>query len=235
MIFHPMSIKKLIAAIFFFLLLLSLKAQQIEIRPSLGVGTYSMSKFKDLMRQTVDQSRVALKTTQNFPPYWFYQLDIIHYSASQLGYGFTSGFYSTGARNHYADYSGSYREDISLRSVNFGFLLAKRKTLGNNLLGAIELATGAKFSKLIYEDEIIILDTNQPFNDEFKNLGWWAEPQVRISRKMMNKLAFSCFAGYEFTVVKNINIDLFDINYHGPQLNWSGLRAGVSISYIHQR
>ncbi|MGE5447257.1 MAG: hypothetical protein ACM3PR_02770 [Bacteroidales bacterium] len=230
-----MSIKKLLSTLFFFLLLLTLKGQYIEIRPSLGIGTYSMSKFKDLMQQSVDKSPFALKTTQNFPPYWFYHLDIVQYPDSQLGYGFTSGYYSTGARNHYADYSGSYREDIRVSSINVGFLVAQRKALGNNFYGAVELATGAKFSKIMFESEVIIMDENQLIDDEFKNLSWWVEPQVRVSRNITEKYALSLFAGYEFTVINNINIKALHTQYKGPAINWSGLRAGISMSYMYKQ
>ncbi|MGE5457706.1 MAG: hypothetical protein ACM3RX_05070 [Methanococcaceae archaeon] len=191
-----------------------------------------MSKFKDLMQLSVDKSPIDLKTTQNFPPYWFYDLDIIRHTDAKTGYGLKVGYYSTGARNHYADYSGSYREDMKLSSINIGFLVSQREPIVGNFFGTVELGTGAKFSMLQLENEINISSSNQSLTDEYNNLGWWAEPQVRIGRKMGEKYVVSLFAGYEFTVINNINIKAIHAEYYGPDINWSGLRAGISFSVI---
>jgi len=230
LIFPLMSIKKLFSTLFLILILTTLKGQQIEIRPSVGMGAYAMSALKDLMQQAVIGLPFNVKTTENFPAYAFYQLDLVFYSEQNLGWGFTSGFYSTGARNHYADYSGYYKEDLNVSSVNLGIMASQKMSLGHQWQGYFEFATGIKYTNITYLGEIQVGEEMSNQDIEDKCQGWWATPQLRFGRQVYKNFGLSVFAGYEFMLNKNLKSK--NGWYGGPEIDWSGLRAGVSLSFI---
>lgn len=226
-----MSIKRLIFIALFFAGLQTVFSQQIEFRPQIGVGTYAMSDLKGLLKESVTSSQIGLKTTENFPAYVFYSLDVIHSISPKFGLGVTSGFYSTGGRNHIADYSGSYREDIKVNAVNAGLLASFKDTLISHFFYGIELGSGVKFSNVSIESDLNVSDYNEQNSYDFRSLGWWIEPQLRFGRTFFSKFTCSLFGGYEFNLKSSLKPKGNSQNRSTAKIDWSGIRAGVSLSY----
>lgn len=235
LIFHPMLIKKTVLSMLFCMALLHLKGQQFEFRPSLGVGNYSMSDFKDLLRQSVTNSPFNLKTTEDFPPYYFYELDFIYYPKHHFGIGLSTGLFSTAGRNHYADYSGSFREDINVLAANAGLLASYKSSIGKNYFCQLEVASGIKYSDLSTEDEFILGEFKQENLHNYWSWGWWIEPQFRIGRTFLNKYTCSFFAGYEYNLESKLKEDAIIDTDYWTNIDWSGIRAGISLSFILHR
>ncbi len=226
-----MSIKRLLFIALFFAYFQTVFGQQIEFRPQVGIGTYSMSDLKGLLKESVTNSQIGLKTTENFPAYTFYSLDVIHAISPKFGFGITSGFYSTGGRNHIADYSGSYREDIKVNAINVGLLASFKDTLINHFFYGIELGSGIKFSNMSVETDLNISDYENLTNYDLRSLGWWIEPQLRFGRIFFRKFTCSVFGGYEFNLKSSMKLKGNSQNNSTAKIDWTGIRAGISLSY----
>ena len=170
--------------------------QQTEFRPRIGVGNYSMSGLKGMLQESVKSLPFDLKTTENFPTYVFYGMDMIHCVTPNFGMGITSGFYSTGGRNHYADYSGSYREDFLVNSINIGLLATNKDTLGAGFFYTIEFASGIKFSSISIEQDLKLSDYQEDTKTDLSSKGLWIEPQIRFGRNLFPDFSCSLFVGY---------------------------------------
>lgn len=205
--------------------------QHTEFRPEIGMGTYSMSDLKGLLEQSVSTSAFGLKTTDDFPAYVFYGLDLVQYLTPRFGLGISSGFYSTGGRNDYADYSGSYREEILVQALNLGLLLSLRDTLGYGFFYNIELAGGIKFSDISMEDQLLVSDYKQGSAYDLESKGVWVEPQIRAGRTFFRNFSFAAFAGYEFNLESKMFLKQNDKMSLKPKIDWSGIRVGVCVSY----
>ena len=225
-----MSIKRLFFIALFFAGL-TVFGQQIEFRPQIGIGTYAMSDLKGLLKESVTSSQIGLKTTENFPAYVFYSLDVIHSISPKFGLGVTSGFYSTGGRNHVADYSGSYREDIKVNAANVGLRASFKDTLTSHFFYGIELGSGIKFSNISVESDLNISDYNEQNSYDFRSRGWWIEPQLRFGRTFFSKITCSLFGGYEFNLKSPLKLKENSQNSSTAKIDWSGMRAGLSLSY----
>lgn len=226
-----MSNKKIIFAILFSISLLTVNGQLIEIRPEVGIGTYSMSDLKGLLTQFVLQSQLGIKTTDNFPAYVFYGLDVIQTVSSNFGMGITMGFYSTGGRNNYTDYSGSYSEDIKVNSRNLGLLASFNDSIGKNSFFNLEVASGIKFSSVTIKNELKLTEYLEDNSYDFRSEGWWIKPQIRIGRNFIGKFSCSVFAGYEFNLKSKVISKENSQNYLTAKIDWSGIRTGISICY----
>ena len=226
-----MFINKLFLAIVFSASLLTVKGQHTEFRPHAGVGTYSMSDLKGMMNESVSNSAFGLKTTENFPAYAFYGLDIIQPIIPGFGLGFITDFYSTGARNHYADYSGSYREDILVKSLNIGLLASSIDSLGWGFFFNIEVASGIKLSYISMEDELKLSNYQNANSYDFRSKGFWIEPTVRIGRKFFYNFSYAAFVGYELNLKSKMVLKENHDASSTAKIDWSGMRTGISISY----
>lgn len=226
-----MSAKSVLFAILLIAGLQAVYGQQIEFRSKIGIGTYSMADLKGLLKQSVSSSPIGLKTTENFPAYVFYGLDVVHLVSPKFGFGISSGFYSTGGRNHIADYSGSYRDDIMVKAVNLGLLVSFKDTLTSHFFYGIELGSGIKFSDISSENELDLLGHNERNDYDFRSKGWWIEPQLRFGRTFLNKFTCMAFAGYEFNLKSKLKPKGNEQYSSVAKIDWSGIRAGVSISY----
>ena len=107
-----MSINKTLTIIILNVLAFTVSGQNILIRPWTGIGTYAMNDLKAIQKELQNINDIPLKGTDNYPPFICFGLDIIPVLTKNVGLGFTSSYHSTGARNHYADYSGSLTEDF---------------------------------------------------------------------------------------------------------------------------
>lgn len=215
----------------FLISLFPVEGQQVEIRSEIGIGTYSMSDFKGLLEQSVLNSPIGLKTTQKFPAYAFYGVDAICSVSSKLGLGISTGFYSTGGRNDYSDYSGSYREDILVQSINLGLLASYKSSFGSNFFYNVELTSGIKFSDISNVNDFKISDYHESSSYDFKSKGWWLEPKLSIGRKIFRDLSCSAFVGYEYNLKSKLESDDINTSESSTKIDWSGIRGCLGIAY----
>lgn len=211
-------------------------SQQMEVRYETGFGTYAMSDLKDFQKMIIPNYGFEVKSLDKFPPYWYYGLNVLFGISEKFNLGVVSRYYSTGARNHYADYSGSYKDDMLAKAVNLGVNICRKNELAKNLYISAELATGIKFSKLSLEEEIVLLEEEVSSGYDFFAISFWAEPQIRIQKNLFNLLSFSVYSGYEINTQNKLRYKdendqyLLLNNSEYAKIDWSGLRAGIALS-----
>ncbi|HPE76945.1 MAG TPA: hypothetical protein PLC80_12710 [Draconibacterium sp.] len=230
-----MSIIKTLSVIILNVLAFTVSGQNILIRPWTGIGTYAMSDLKSIQKELQNVNDISLKGTDNYPPFICFGFDIIPTLTKNFGLGLTSSYHSTGARNHYADYSGSITEDFLINDLNLGIDGIFTKTISKNLLLSGEIKSGIKFTKLQTNSSLILFEQTETENQSFKSESWWIEPQINIEKQLIKNIYVYLFLGYEFntkgTLFLTSNHDLYlQINNSKASADWSGLRAGIGIS-----
>lgn len=229
-----MSLNKILVAFLLVLCSTLLFGQNIEFRPGLGLGTYAMSDLRTLLEQSAEGSSVGLETTEEFPPYYSFHFDIIHYVSPKVGIGITSGVYSTGGRNSIADYSGFYNEDIVAKALNLGLIGVFKDSLKDDLFYGIELCSGIKLSDLTLGSKVKLNDID--YADEtkmdFTGKGWWVEPRFRFGRNLNKSFTWSIYGGYEFHFKNKMSLKESGQSQMFGNIDWSGFRFGVCISFI---
>ncbi len=191
-----------------------------------------MSDLKGTLKTAASLSEIDVKTTDKFPAYIFYGLDAIQPLNSKINFGISSGFYSTGGRNHYADYSGFYRDDILVNSLNLGVLFSYKGALNQEMFCNFQLASGIKFSNIKFQNELKVFDYQNSSSDDFRSEGWWIEPQFRIEKEISKNFAISAFVAYEYNLKSKITSKENGLYQLSPKIDWSGFRSGLSFSYI---
>jgi len=202
-----------------------------------------MSDLKNLVRASAQSYPVSIKTTDNFPPYINFKLDVLTPVSNHFRIGISSGYQSTGARNHYADYSGYVKEDFTTRAVNIGAIVGYKKDLNDKFGLNLELTGGSKFSRFDYEGEIKIYDGDDSSDDyQFRANSIWLEPQILLERTIASHFNLFVSAAYEFDfggklAYKDSPSDYLQaVGGGAARINWSGLRFGLGISYqLHQQ
>jgi len=235
----PLILNKCFLIILFAgLAVVSVSAQKFEIQPRTGVGFYSMSDLKDFQKLSVPKLGVDIQCVETFPPYFFYEADMVLHTSHSWGFGLTAGFYSTGARNHYADYSGSYKADFLTSAANLGGMFLYRRNILNHTFIDVKLASGIKYSQLSINEVGIIRTDTEEKDYKFQSYSGWIEPEIKIGQIIFNSFTVGGFVGYEYNWKSKLHYkednDLYLMrnpdNY--VKIDWSGLRAGIFVSYL---
>lgn len=230
-----MSINKTLAIIVLNVLTYTVTCQNIYIRPWTGIGNYAMNDLKAIQNELQNINDIPLKGTDNYPPYVCFGLDLITNLTKNIGLGFTSSYHSTGARNHYADYSGSLTQDFLANDFNLGIDGMFTKIISKNLLLSGEIKSGIKFTRLQSKSSLKLFEQKETEYKRFKSESWWIEPQINLEKLLIKNLYVFLFLGYEFNTRGSLyltsNRDLYlQINNAKASANWSGLKAGLGLS-----
>lgn len=230
-----MSIEKIIPLVALCLISIGLKGQGFEFRPAIGWGTYAMADFKDFQQYAIPDIGVDVKSVKEFPGYADFGADVLYYLNPSLGFGATTGLYSTGARNSYADYSGSYTMDIKASAVNFGGILSYKQEVRSNLFLAVELSSGMKFATIDISEKLDVPGQGDDNTYHFESRNWWMMPQVRMSRYFFSDISLGIYAGYELNAKSKIetkeNVLHYLVGENGPvEQDWSGIRIGIYVT-----
>jgi len=120
-----LTVKKIIFIIIFFVSAAGLFAQEAEVKKTykigltLGAAYMPQSELRDINRQVEGDLPFAVKTINNFPPYFCYGGYILSQVSPRFAIGPGYWFYTTGSRLGARDYSGSYSFDQILTAHSF--------------------------------------------------------------------------------------------------------------------
>jgi hypothetical protein len=213
-------------------------SQSLEIRTESAIGTFMMNDLKNFQEISIPDLGVNVESLSKFPPYFGYGISIVHNLKSGIGFGITSDYFSTGGTNYYEDYSGSYKLKILTHAYNIGTVFTIKNLKRNHLNSFFEIQQGLKFSGLSMSEELIV---NNPILSSSFNLvstSWWIKPAFRVEYKFFDFLSAGAFLGVEINPKSNLHVkgnkDAILRNFEGEKvtINWSGLRAGLHLSFI---
>lgn len=216
---------------------IALAQQPAELKAVLGYGTYSMRELKNMQASAAANTAVNAKVTDNFPAYFNYGLKYLFNSPVDDRYGLVAEVGSTGGRLAYADYSGSYREDLLLRYGRFGVVVESHRELPKGFTAKIGMELSVVFSRLVYEGELVVYKGGSVSETyTFVSMGGAVQPTIALERKVgpINlglQAGASLGASEVFHLKDNRDAKLIDSAKDNEKIspNWNGLRVGFYV------
>lgn len=224
--------KKSFSILFFGVILFGRTTMGQSLIPSISVGwgNYRMEELKEL--QSTITAPVRLKSVSNFPPYIFFKASIL-YDISKVQFGFSWGHYSTGARNHYEDYSGeiSIKQLIHTDVFSLPFYLKLKDN--NRLTFSFMFEPGIMSTKYTIVEEARLWDerSSDEFSDKLTTFS--VQPGLKLAytlKRWQPSIDFGYFFDTQFSITTNENgISLFDDDT--DYSDFSGIRLSISLAY----
>lgn len=205
--------------------------QKLSVSLEPGFGSYSMDGLKELNSNIIKSLPLEAKITDNFPNQPFLSGSIVYQNDNPVYYGISVGYYTTGSRISYKDYSGELKIDNIISAYTPGMLIGANLT--NKILtlkGEVNLAFS--MSKLEIVEKIL----NETDELNLESNSFQLEPRIRLTY-FWNNFEFGLRSGYliDFGSKYNLedNPDAFLENDENKAIksNWSGLRIGISATY----
>ncbi|AHM60968.1 hypothetical protein D770_13570 [Flammeovirgaceae bacterium 311] len=216
----------------------AVKAQTpAEIRLGAGYGSYSMGDMKALQENSMQEIGINVQATERFPAYFNYSLRYMFKSEVDNHFGIVAEMGSTGGRVGYADYSGSYREDLLLRYRRIGVVVESHHALPKRFDGWLGLEASLLFSKLIYEGEVNLTGAGTASEGyTFYAWGGAVQPYIALERKIgiirLGAQAGVCLSLSEgFSLKGDRDTKLVNPGKNNEEVvpGWNGWRLGMYI------
>jgi hypothetical protein len=210
---------------------------------STGIATYNLADLKDLQAEYVRNiPEIPVKAVTTFPSYLYFKGQLESLVSPSLFVGVSAGFYSTGARNHLADYTGEYSLTMPLRSFRVGIHAKIRNVLSTEKK---KLSIGPKFEiglrntklekkELFTAYEVFLYKDSMAYYSK----NFYIEPSVECQVVLFRNITGLISVGWE----QNIENKLFLKGGNGEWmknqsgnavfLNMSGLRFAVCLQYV---
>lgn len=208
----------------------NVSGQVINLEAKAGYGFYNLDDIKRLQTSLLEAvSLPGVKAVETFPNNFYYSFALSHVvnNTDQIGLEFS--YFTTGGRNHLADYSGEYKVDMLLNGYQIGPKYEDYFLQYDDFKIGIQLAGGVIFSVLTIEE---ILRVNEEILSEdlaeLKSTGWFVEPLLVASYNVFDKLNIKISGGYNFSEKGELK---FDKKKTELAANWSGIRFLVGIDY----
>jgi len=213
-------------------------AGNFEVAAFTGFGSYQLNDLRTFQHESLPQLGVDIRSTTNFPSYYYYQLSMLYYIRDKWGIGITGSFFSTGGRNHYKDYSGEYKFDMLTNARNIGVVFNRKINLKNGLFIIPEICAGIKLSDLkLMESHRVYADST---SSEFlvKSIGMWVEPRVRLMYMPLSFLGVGASIGYEYNLPSKNYLSTDHDRFlmliskrENMRFDWSGLRPNINMIF----
>ncbi|MEJ0028892.1 MAG: hypothetical protein WDO15_00235 [Bacteroidota bacterium] len=213
---------------------------QSRIYFNTGIGTYLMDDMKTFQAETASSLPVRLKKVKSFPPYVNYEAGFDVKLGSRFFVGASGSYGSSGCRSDYQDYSGSERLDQLWKyksiALSGGII---QKFMNEKLLLRYELRSGVIFNHgtLDYRSTLGTQTSTQHNDVHSRNI--YAQPTVTATRRF-GPIGIDVYVGlnYNFSLGKVYD----DSDPSGPYfgffngtpigVDWTGLRAGLGVSFL---
>lgn len=250
---------KSIVVIFFVAFPISLQAQEIVGGYSLGYGKYLMDDMKSLQKNEIKNMKLRYgeefkyKSTETFPDDWLHNAYIgVKFSFHEIGLKYD--YLTTGGRNHWADYSGEIKNDVTIAGNAMG-LYYKFHFLSLPISNQFRftanagVSTGAIYNRVkndylfdIYDPKPSPSIGNNPVKvDESMKLNstnWYIQPNIGFQFWFKKNLSLNFDAGYLFDKQGKIHTADTTTGFYEKSgaeydlgIDWSGLRLSVGIGF----
>ncbi len=231
--------KRFISSIILVFIILSLNAQAFKIGVETGIGSYRMSDLKSFQEEMISAiPELAIKNVEDFPPSVFYSVYLDYELSKTDILSINASYYSTGARNHIADYSGEYKLDMLSNAYKCALSYKNLMPVNEKLSFYWQLESGLIFSKLELNELLKI--GNQDINNQsydFRSIGFMGKPSIGLTYPLIHKLFCNLCLGYEYNLPASLHIkgnkDAELTNYSGDNVrtDWSGIRMSFGLYY----
>lgn len=211
---------------------------QVSVSYSVGYGDYKMSDMNRLLDASLSALQNSfpsgVRITDKFPGYVTHNLDAT-YSFHRHEVGVKGTFMTTGGQIAYSDYSGKYKEKLTLNGYRLGvmyrfhFIKTHIGRMPLSLFG--EASPAITFTKLKYKasltlPEYNINETNPDDHISTNETGFSIQPLVGAQLFLTKGLFISLSLGYDF----EFGAKLGTMN-NALRADWSGFRANAGIGY----
>jgi hypothetical protein len=216
---------------------------QFEFQVQTGYATYRMLEMKDHMKELQADLPVDIHITDNFPGYWYYELNFSYSFENDLLTGLSFGYGSTGGRMHYRDYSGEVSADLLVDGITIAPQLGWRipNTNRNNIY-VLKARVGCTFGDyhLLFKSKIG--DPPSEDNLRFRSMNILFEPGFNYTRMVSRVFGVNAYIGMNLNLAKGkLFLDSSDESYllnndeQPVTLDWTGLRASLGVTIMFRR
>ena len=226
--------KRAVASVLFICLSLAGKAQ-VTLGYRLGYGTYSMQSVSDYQESILKACGFPAKIVEKFPAY-FNQRFYIGNSKQQNINKLYFGYETTGGRINVSDYSGKWMFDMILNGYQGGFRIDVPGRHSERVEFHPYIDVGITSTVMKLEQYLEVGPQNLKDSYIFIANEVSFQPGITVMVKF-RWIEAGCYAGYEtgvstaFHEKGNSNAKLGISSNQLTKPQWSGIRAGIEISY----
>lgn len=213
-------------------------AQNFKIGLNTGYGTYQMNDLQQLQSSAAYQySSFQVEQVQQFPGYINYSASIDYFLNSKNLVGLHAAYFTTGGRNHVADYSGEYYLNMPVNAYNIGLQYQNIFTSENKLSYYARMKGGISFSNVTIDESITIHQVDSASSSyAFAATSFFAEPSLGALYSLGENFGINFSLGYQIDIpgalhAKGNKKEIIGSSDSHMHCNWSGLRIEVGIAY----
>jgi hypothetical protein len=202
-----------------------------------------MSDLKGVQNELLNDmtlNNIPAKIIDSYPSYYGFKGGLLIPLQEQESYTISAGgiaeYTSTGGRIHYQDYSGEIRADQIVEAWSLGGMIEYKIHYSEVFDLLLQGSTQYFFSSLKYTLILQVGNNNDTEKPQFHSSSFGIEPCIIPTVKYYGfQLGLSL--SYLFFIPTNLEYDqvsnAYLLNKHGDKVNidWSGFRIGVLISY----
>lgn len=201
-----------------------------------GVGWYNMREMQDFHAELPDDLIVPAKIVNNFPATMVYELGYRQHSGEDWFSGLFFGYHSTGARIHYADYSGELKIDQIINGYRLGTqggICLTRDRSDNEVSFWLSGRLSGTYNRLNLNQRLQVYESSESNSVDFRSVNIGIQPSLSL-RIPVYFLSVEPEIGYELQIPGKLFLeeDAFLLDRQGEEVkvNWSGLRLGISVA-----
>jgi hypothetical protein len=211
-------------------LLAEAAAAQPSARLRVGYDHYRLSDLRSSQARLQGEFRqqgVPVEPMSAFPAYPSLRLEVaaplwgVHRGGLSVGLG------STGARSHYADYSGEVRADWVAARRSVGAFVEQDALRQRDVTGVLALHVGADFARVTYDAVVRVGEEEETARQEVTGRGFYLQPELSVERALPRGGFVRAGAGYGVTL--RGGFALLPQTVYRPE--WTGWRLGVTFGW----
>ena len=188
-----------------------------SINLSSGFGSYNIESLKSSLSQGLSNLPFPAKVVDNYPNMPYFGLDFC-VRLQSMEFGLMYSFLSTGAKVHYADYSGNYTLNNIINSEQYGFIfkvfIFPQKLIKTQLLANF----GISNLSVKYSETLKVFNESQTSNDKIVKENPFLEPGLRL------------FYDYNDIMI-GLNATYFILLQNDLNISFDGFRVGLFVGY----
>lgn len=215
--------------------------QKIQVNANIGYGTFFLKDLKDFQSEMISSTSLNDEPVEDFPNYLYYNISVDYTFNRRHMVGLGATYYSSGGRNHIADYSGEYSLDMIASAYAFAVQYKVTIISFDKLDIFFQYKTGFLFSNVDISEKLEISNLNSNTTDcEYKGNSLVFEPGVYISYTIYKSIALNFSLGYERCSnsrllnnrwLESDNDEVFFNYMENITADWTGLRTSIGITY----